>query len=72
MTNSKTSTGLTSVNELPHSHRIRDTTKLTSESSSLNLKPTSNTLFIRSHISKLFLLNKNQNNFSDLFRIKSR
>jgi hypothetical protein len=72
MTNSKTSTGLTSVNELTHSRRIRDTNKLTSESSSLNLKPRSNTLFVRSHISKLFLFNKNKNKFSDLFRIKSR
>jgi hypothetical protein len=57
LTNSSTTTGLSSVAESTshrhrnhHTNKMRDTNKLTSESSSLNFKqPTSNTPLIRSH-----------------------
>ncbi|CAF0850253.1 unnamed protein product [Rotaria sp. Silwood1] len=63
--NSLTTTGLSSVNDLTqhrrqHVTKIRDANKLTSESSSLNFKPTSSTLHVRSHIQS------NQNNSHNL------
>ena len=50
------STGLTSVRESnpPRLTKIRDTNKLTSESSSLNFKAPPSTFYIRSHTRKLF------------------
>ncbi|CAF0905105.1 unnamed protein product [Adineta ricciae] len=53
--NSVTLTGLTSTSELTQRRyhqvaKMRDANKLTSESSSLNLKPASSVLYIRSHI----------------------
>ncbi|CAF4988147.1 unnamed protein product, partial [Rotaria sp. Silwood1] len=65
ISNSLTTTGLSSVNDLTqhrrqHVTKIRDANKLTSESSSLNFKPTSSTLHVRSHIQS------NQNNSHNL------
>jgi hypothetical protein len=68
------STGLTSVRELnPHQvTKIRDTNKLTSESSSLNIKPTSSSsVYVRSHTRELFLNKKQKNlDYFAFLRIK--
>ncbi len=66
------STGLTSVRELnPYQvTKIRDTNKLTSESSSLNLKAAApSTLYIRSHTRELFFTKENniENKFDYFF-----
>ena len=67
--NSVTLTGLTSTSELTQRRyhqmsKMRDANKLTSESSSLNLKPASSVLYIRSHLSKFSFIGESnrQNN----------
>jgi hypothetical protein len=70
MSSSTTTTGLSSLAETPYHHhhhrqhvtKMRDTNKLTSESSSLNFKqPTSYTNLIRSHTRKF---SNNKRNYS--------
>lgn len=69
ISSSTTTTGLASLAETPQQHRhhitkVRDTNKLTSESSSLNFKqPASYTHLIRSHTREFFSSNQINSNF---------